>query len=44
MVTINPNYIMRGVPNPYYDLKEQVLQKVSKKLNGAINVQNKKTV
>jgi len=32
MVTVNPNYMMKGQPNPYYDLDSSTLNKVSIKL------------
>ena len=42
MVTVNPNYMMKGQPNPYYDLDSSTLNKVSTKLKKdyAIGIKN----
>ena len=33
MVTINPNYMMKGQANPYYDLDQSIYNKIKTKLN-----------
>tara|TARA_B100000965_G_C19557768_1_gene743019 strand:- start:97 stop:1458 length:1362 start_codon:yes stop_codon:yes gene_type:complete len=33
MVTINPNYMMKGQENPYYDLDQSIYNKIKTKLN-----------
>ena len=32
MVTVNPNYVMKGRRNPYYDMKSPTLVKIVKQL------------